>query len=90
MVEQKQKYHIFRLPDGREIKAKILTREDIEQKLVEFEAKYGMSSREFAPKWNNLELECTADYFDWAMYCDSMASKYGITELTTFSARRQE
>ena len=88
MVDQKQRYKTFKLSDGREVKAKILTREDIERKLVEFEAKYGMSSREFAPKWNDLELECTADYFDWAMDCDYMARAHGIKELATFSKTR--
>ena len=89
MVEQKQQYHIFRLANGQEVKARRLFREDIEKELAEFEAKYGMSSKEFAPKWNNLELECTADYFDWAMDCDYMAKVHGIEELRTFSTQSQ-
>ena len=88
MVEQERKYHIVQLPDGREVKANILTEEDMAQRMAEFEAKYGMTSREFAPKWNNLELECTADYFGWAMDCDYMARAHGIEELRTFSKTR--
>ena len=90
MIEQRRKYHIFRLSNGQEVKAEILTREDFEQRLVDFETKYGMTSQEFAPKWNNLELECTADYFDWAMDCDYMARAHGIEELRTFSKTRSQ
>ena len=75
MVEQKRKYHVFRLSDGREVKAKILTREDIEQRLAGFEAKYGMTSQEFFRKWEDLELECADDYFDWASYYKSWRRK---------------
>ena len=32
--------------------------EDIEQELAEFEAKYGMTSEEFAGKWNRGEMDC--------------------------------
>ena len=92
MVEQKQRYKTFKLSNGQEVKveAKTLTREDVEQELAEFEAKYGMTSAEFAPKWNNLELECTADYFDWAMGCDYMARAHGIEELRTLSKTRSQ
>ena len=83
MVEQKQKHKTFRLPNGQEIKAEVktLTKEDIELELAEFEAKYGMSSEEFAYKWKNRELKCTADYFDWAMNCNYMAEAHGFKEL---------
>ena len=83
MVEQKRKYKIFKLANGQEVKveAKTLTREDIERELAEFEAKYGMSSEEFAGKWKRGELECTDDYFDWAMNCKYMARAHGIKEL---------
>ena len=86
MVEQKQKqkYKTFKLADGREIKveAKTLTREDIERELAEFEAKYGMSSEEFAGKWNRGEMDCAVmDYFDWAGDCKYMSRVHGIREL---------
>ena len=71
MVEQKQRYKIFRLSNGQEVKAKILTEEDIEQRLAKFEAKYGMTSQEFIGKWKRGELECADDYFDWSMYYHS-------------------
>ena len=92
MVDQKQQYRTFKLANGQEVRveAKTLTREDIEQELAEFEAKYGMTSKEFAPKWNSLELECTADYFDWAMDCDYMARVHGIKDLGTFSKTRSK
>ena len=85
MIEQERKYHIIQLPDGREVKANILTKEDMAQRMAEFEAKYGMTSQEFAGKWSVIELECTADRFRWAMDCDYMAEAHGIEELATFS-----
>ena len=70
MVDQKQKYHMFRLPDGREVKANILTREDMAQRIAEFETKYGMTSQEFMGKWTRGELDCAVlDYFRWESYC---------------------
>ena len=71
MVEQKQRYKTFKLSNGQEVKARILTREDIEQRLAEFEAKYAMTSQEFIRKWKGGELKCADDYFDWAMHYDS-------------------
>ena len=88
MVIQKRKTYTKTTPMGHEVTVTELTRGDIEQRLAKFEAKYGMTSQEFAPKWNNLELECTADYFDWAMDCDDMAMVHGIKELATFSKTR--
>ena len=70
MVEQKRKpkYHIFRLSDGREVKANILTKEDMAQRIAKLEAKYGMTSHEFMGKWTGGELECVDDYFRWESY----------------------
>ena len=69
MVEQKRKYHIIRLPDGREFKANILTREDMKRRIAGFEAKYGMTSQEFMSKWTGGELDCAImDYFRWESY----------------------
>ena len=73
MVDQKQKYHIFRLPDGREVKARRLFEEDMEQRIAELEVKHGMTSQEFMSKWNRGELDCAImDYFRWEAYCRSV------------------
>lgn len=82
MVEQKQKTYTKTTPMGHEVTVTELTREDIEQELADFEAKYGMSSEEFAGKWKRLELECTHDYITWAMDCDYMARAHGVKELS--------
>ena len=80
MVEQKRKTYMKKTPGGREIPVTYLTKEDVEQELAEFEAKYGMTSREFAGKWKRLELECTHDYITWMMNCRYMAA-HGVKEL---------
>ena len=90
MIEQKPKNTTIKLINGQVIKVNHLPKEDVNRKLANYEAKYGMTSQEFAPKWNNLELECTADYFDWAMDCDYMARAHGIEELRTFSKTRSQ
>ena len=82
MVDQKQQHRTFKLANGQEVEAKTLTKEDIEQELAEFEAKYGMTSEEFAGKWKRFELECTHDYITWAMNCKYMARAHGIEELS--------
>lgn len=84
MVDQRQQYKTFKLANGQEVKveAKTLTREDIERELAEFEAKYGMSSQEFAGKWNRGEMDCAVmDYFDWAGDCKYMSRMHGFKEL---------
>ena len=81
MVDQKPKTYKKTTPMGHEVTVTELTKEDIEQELAEFEAKYGMSSEEFAHKWNRHELACTADFFDWAINCDYMAEAHGIRAL---------
>ena len=82
MVEQKQKTYTKTTPGGNEITVTELTREDIEQELAEFEAKYGMSSVEFAGKWNRGEMDCTHDFLNWAMNCKYMARAHGVKELS--------
>ena len=82
MVEQKQKTYQKTTPMGHEVTVTELTREDIEQELAEFEAKYGMTSREFAARWNRGEMDCAVmDYFDWAGNCKYMSRVHGIKEL---------
>ena len=68
-----------------------LSREDVERELAEFEAKYGMTSQEFARKWNRGELDCgVMDYFDWSGDCDYMASEHGVKELAIIHTNVQE
>ena len=91
MVDQKRKTYTKATPMGHEVKVIELTREDIEQELAEFEAKYGMSSREFADKWNRGEMDCAVmDYFDWAGDCDYMAEEHGIERLRIVHRNVQE
>ena len=68
MVDQKPKYKTVRLPNGQEIKASLLSKEDVEKRIAKFEAKYGMTSHEFIGKWKRGELECIDDYFRWEAY----------------------
>ena len=92
MVEQKQsKQYTIRTPMGHEVQVKRLSREDVERELAEFEAKYGMTSQEFAGKWNRGELDCgIMDYFDWSGDCDYMASEHGVKELAIIHTNVQE
>ena len=82
MVDQKRKTYTKTTPMGNEVTVTELTREDIEQELAEFEAKYRMTSTEFAEKWKRLELECTHDHLNWAMNCKYMARAHGVKELS--------
>ena len=67
-----------------------ISSEDIERELAEFEAKYGMSSEEFAVKWNRGELDCAVmDYFNWAGNCSYMYRK-GVEALKIIHANVQE
>ena len=82
MVEQKQsKQYTIRTPMGHEVQVKRLSKEDVERELAELEAKYGMTSQEFARKWNRGELDCgVQDYFGWVGYCH-FAYKHGRADL---------
>ena len=82
MIEQKEKGYTMITPGGVEMPVIPMSKEDIERELAAFEAKYGMSSVEFAAKWNAGELDCAVmDYFEWEGYCDFMAEEHGIEEL---------
>ena len=91
MVEQKRKSYTKTTPMGHEITVTEMSREDIEQELAEFEAKYGMTSEEFAGKWNRGEMDCAVmDYFDWAEDCDYMAEEHGLGKLRIVRRNVQE
>ena len=82
MVEQKQKSYTTTTPMGHEINVIPMSKDDVERKIAEFEAKYGMTSAEFAAKWNRGELDCAVmDYFEWEGYCDYMAEEHDVREL---------
>ena len=81
MVEQKQKSYTITTPMGHEVTVKQLSKDDVERRLAVLEVKYGMSSREFAAKWNAGELDCAVrDYFKWVGYCH-ISYKRGRAEL---------
>ena len=81
MLNAKDKTYTIRTPKGHRVQVIRISSEDIERELAEFEAKYGMSSEEFAAKWNRGELDCAVmDYFDWAGNCSYMHGK-GIEAL---------
>ncbi len=91
MVDQKSKTYTKTTPMGHEVTVSELTREDIEQELAEFEAKYGMSSEEFAGKWNRGEMDCAVmDYFDWAGDCAYMAEEHELKSLKIVHRNVQE
>ena len=91
MVEQKRKTHTKTTPMGHEITVTEMSREDIEQELAEFEAKYGMTSEEFVGKWNRGEMDCAVmDYFDWAGDCDYMAEEHSVEKLRIVHRNVQE
>ena len=67
---------------GYEVKVERLTEDDLRRSLSEFEAKYGMTSKEFVKRWSGGELDCAVmDYFEWEACCDSLARVYGEEEL---------
>ena len=76
------KNYTIKLKSGHHMKVRRLSESDVRKKLSEFETKYGMTSREFAGKWNHGELDCAVmDYFEWEWLCDTMASEYGVEDL---------
>ena len=67
---------------GYEITVERLTEDDLRRSLREFEAKYGMTSKEFVKRWSAGDLDCAVmDYFEWEACCDSLARVYGEEEL---------
>ncbi len=82
MVEQKQKSYTITTPMGIDVPVIRMSKEDVEREMAGFEAKYGMTSQEFAAKWNAGELDCAImDYFEWEGYCDYIAEEDGVKEL---------
>ena len=76
MINAKDKNYTIRTPKGHCVQVIRISSEDIERELAEFETKYGMSSEEFAAKWNRGELDCAVmDYFNWAGNCSYMHGK---------------
>ena len=91
MVDQKRKTYTKTTPMGHEVTVTEMSREDIEQEIAEFEVKYGMSSEEFAGKWNRGEMDCAVmDYFDWAGDCSYMAEEHGVKKLRIVHRNVQE
>ena len=67
---------------GYEITVNHLTEDDLRRSLREFEAKHGMTSKDFVKRWSRGELDCAVmDYFDWEFYCDGLARLYGEDDL---------
>lgn len=62
------------------LKVEKLTREDVRKELVDFEAKYGMSSSEFIRKYNSCEfVEENLEFMEWAGYY-YIAGRMGLIE----------
>ena len=67
---------------GYEITVERLNEDDLRRSLREFEAKHGMTSKEFVKRWSEGELDCAVmDYFEWEACCDSLARVYGEDDL---------
>ena len=80
-TEKPRRYTIM-TEAGYEITVIRLTEDDLRRNLREFEAKYGMTSKEFVKRWSGGELDCAVmDYFEWEACCDSLARVYGEEEL---------
>lgn len=58
---------------GTEIRKRVLSSEDVEKQLQTFEARYGMSSKDFYVKFNRGELGDQRDYLKWASLYDISA-----------------
>ncbi len=59
-----------------------LSKDDVLKEMAVYESKYGMTSPEFASKWNRGELDCAVmDYFRWSAFCDSVARHLGRKDL---------
>ena len=80
-TEKPRRYTIM-TEAGYEITVIRLTEDDLRRNLREFEAKYGMTSKEFVKRWSAGELDCAVmDYFDWEFYCDSLGRVCGDDDL---------
>ena len=79
---EKPRRYTLMTESGHEITVTRLTEDDLRRSLREFEAKYGMTSKEFVKRWSAGELDCAVmDYFKWESYCDSLARVYGEDDL---------
>ena len=80
-AEKPRRYTLI-TESGYEVTVERLTEGDLRRSLSEFEAKYGMTSKEFVKRWSGGELDCAVmDYFEWEACCDSLARVYGEEEL---------
>ena len=80
--ETKPRSYTITTPAGHEVTVERLTEGDLRRSLREFEAKYGMTSKEFVKRWSGGELDCAVmDYFDWEFYCVGLARVYGEEDL---------
>jgi hypothetical protein len=59
-----------------------LTPEDIAKRLRDYEAQYGMTSKEFYRKYNRGELDEELDFMKWAGYFDA-AARVGLIDTKT-------
>ena len=79
---EKPRRYTLTTESGYEVTVKRLTEGDLRRNLREFEAKYGMTSKEFVKRWSAGELDCAVmDYFKWESCCYSLARVYGEEEL---------
>lgn len=80
MIEQKKSYTI-KTAKGYEIEVIHESKEDVARKLAEFEAKYGMTSKEFITKYNSCQFkEENLEFMDWVWYYDATAD-FGMVSL---------
>ena len=80
--ETKPRSYTIMSKSGYEITVTHLTEDDLRRSLREFEAKYGMTSKEFVKRWSGGELDCAVmDYFEWEDCCDWLAQVYGEEDL---------
>ena len=80
MIERKNNYKI-KTALGYEIEVIHESKEDVARKLAEFEAKYGMTSKEFITKYNSCQFEEeNLEFMDWAWYYDA-AADFGMVSL---------
>ncbi len=80
--ERKPARYTITTPAGYEVTVERLTEGDLRQSLREFEAKYGMTSKEFVRRWSRGDLDCAVmDYFEWEACCDSLARLCGEEDL---------
>ena len=80
--ETKLRSYTIMSKSGYEITVTHLTEDDLRRRLREFEAKYGMTSKEFVKRWSGGELDCAVmDYFDWEFCCEGLARVYGEEDL---------